>query len=181
MATQTITKWKIDPTHSEVEFKVKHLVISTITGKFKEFSGTVESNADDFTDAEVSFVLKTASIDTNQAERDTHLKSPDFFDVQKFPEVTFKSSSMKKEGNNKYKLTGQLTVKGTTQPIVLDAEYGGTATDYEGNQKVGFEITGKFNRKDYGLNWDGITQAGSIVVGNEVRLSINIELVKNSK
>lgn len=175
----TITKWVIDPMHSEVQFKVKHLVISTVTGFFKSFEGTMETEGDDFENAKISFSLDIDSIDTNQAHRDTHLKSADFFDAEKFPKITFTSTSFKKTGEeDEYKLEGDLTIKGVTNKVSLDAEFGGSADDFYGNTKAGFEVTGKINRKEFGLTWDGVTEAGAIVVGEDIKLLINIQFAK---
>jgi len=176
----TITKWVIDPTHSEVQFKIKHLVISTVTGSFKAFEGTVETSNDDFTDADINFSLDVNSIDTNQEQRDGHLKGADFFDTEKYPKITFKSTSFKKAGDDEYELTGNLTIKDVTKPVKLNVEHGGQATDFYGNTKAGFEITGKINRKEFGLTWNGVTEAGAIVVGDEIKLNINLQLAKQA-
>jgi polyisoprenoid-binding protein YceI len=178
MSTVTTTKWAIDTTHTEVQFKVKHLVISTVTGFFKKFSGSVESETEDFDGAEVNFSLDVNSIDTNQKDRDTHLKSPDFFAAEQYPTLDF-TGTLKKSSGNKYNLDGALTVRGTTKAIVLEAEFGGIMVDPWGNTKAGFEINGKINRKDYGLNWNALTEAGGVVVSEEVRIHINVELAKS--
>lgn len=174
----TATKWVIDPLHSEVQFKVKHLVISTVSGFFKSFEGSLETADDDFEDAEISFALNIDSIDTNQTQRDEHLKSPDFFDAAQYPQITFTSTSFKNTGDEEYELVGDLTVKGVTKSVKLAAEYGGSTDDFYGNTKAGFEVTGKINRKDFGLTWDGVTEAGSIVVGEDIKLNINIQFAK---
>ena len=178
MATQTATKWVLDPMHSEVQFKVKHLVISTVSGFFKSFEGSLETESDDFENAAISFALDIDSIDTNQTQRDEHLKSPEFFDAAQFPQITFKSTSFKKTGDDEYALVGDLTIKGVTKTVTLDAEFGGSTDDFYGNTKAGFEVTGKINRKDFGLTWDGVTEAGSIVVGEDIKLLINIQFAK---
>lgn len=182
MSTQalTATKWAIDPAHSEVQFKVKHLVISTVTGTFNKFDGSIESESDDFSDAKINFVLDVNSINTNQEQRDGHLKSDDFFSAEKHPQIVFNSTSFKKTSGNEYKLVGNLTIKETTKPIELTAEFGGSATDFYGNVKAGFEVTGKVNRKEFGLSWDGITEAGAIVVGEEVKLIFNVQFAKQA-
>jgi polyisoprenoid-binding protein YceI len=174
----TITKWVIDPMHSEVQFKVKHLVISTVSGFFKSFEGTLETDGDDFENANIYFALNIDSIDTNQSQRDEHLKSPEFFDAAQFPQITFKSTSFKKTDDDEFKLTGDLTVKGVTKTVTLNAEFGGSTDDFYGNTKAGFEVTGKINRKDFGLTWDGVTEAGSVVVGEDIKLLINIQFAK---
>jgi polyisoprenoid-binding protein YceI len=176
----TATKWVIDPMHSEVQFKVKHLVISTVTGFFKSFEGSLETVNDDFEDADISFALNIDSIDTNQSQRDEHLKSAEFFDAAQYPQITFKSTSFKKTGDDEYDLAGDLTVKGVTKPVKLSAEYGGSTNDFYGNTKAGFEVTGKINRKDFGLTWDGVTEAGSVVVGEDIKLVINIQFAKQA-
>jgi polyisoprenoid-binding protein YceI len=178
--TATATKWAIDPTHSEVQFKVKHLVISTVTGTFKKFDGSIEAENDDFTDAHIGFTLDATSIDTNLEQRDGHLKSADFFDVEKYPTLTFQSTAFKKVDGDTYKLEGDLTIKDVTKPVTLDVEYGGSATDFYGNLKAGFEVSGKINRKEFGLSWNGITEAGAIVVGEDVRLNINVQFAKQA-
>jgi polyisoprenoid-binding protein YceI len=180
METQTATKWAIDPMHSEVQFKVKHLVISTVTGSFKNFEGTVETEGDDFSNAKINFSVDVSSINTNQEQRDGHLKSADFFDAEKYPHISFESTSVTKESDENYKLTGNLTIKGVTKPVTLEVEHGGIATDFYGNTKAGFEIEGKINRKEFGLTWDGVTEAGSIVVGEDIKLNINIQLAKQA-
>jgi polyisoprenoid-binding protein YceI len=173
----TATTWVIDPTHSEIQFKVKHLVISTVTGAFKTFEGSVETDTEDFDGAKVSFSADTASIDTNQAQRDEHLKSADFFDSEKYPKLSF-SGILSKKGSDTYTLKGDLTVKDITKPFELQAEYGGNMTDFYGNNKSGFEITGKINRKEFGLEWSAVTEAGGVVVGDEVKLIANVQVVK---
>lgn len=179
-ATKTLTKWAIDPTHSEVQFKVKHLVISTVTGTFNKFDGHIETESEDFTDAKIHFEIDVNSIDTNQEQRDGHLKSPDFFDAGKYPKIVFNSTSFKKVKGDQYKLTGALTIKDVTKQVELDVEYGGSATDPYGNNKVGFEVTGKINRKEFGLNWNAITEAGAIVVADEIKININIQAAKQA-
>ncbi len=177
-ATATTTKWGIDPTHTEVQFKVKHLVIATVTGTFQKFSGSVESETADFDGAEVNFSIDADSIHTNQADRDAHLKSADFFAAEEYPTLDF-AGTLKKQKGSEFTLDGDLTIRGTTKPVTLAVEFGGTMVDPWGNTKAGFEINGKINRKDYGLNWNALTEAGGMVVSEEVKLHINAELVKN--
>jgi polyisoprenoid-binding protein YceI len=174
------TKWVLDPLHSEVQFKVKHLVISTVTGSFRKFEGEVITESDDFQDSEIDFSLDVTSIDTTQEARDQHLKSAEFFDAETYPAISFKSTSLKKVSDDDYKLEGNLTIKGVTKPVTLDVEFGGSADDFYGQTKAGFEITGKINRKEFGLTWEGITEAGSIVVGEEVKLIINAQFTKQA-
>jgi polyisoprenoid-binding protein YceI len=173
----TTSNWVIDPTHSEVHFKVKHLVITTVTGSFKQFSGSAEAG-DDFSNASISFEADVASIDTNNEQRDAHLRSADFFETDKFPKLTFKSTSFTKKSDDAYELTGDLTIKDATRPITLAVEYSGIATDPWGNVKAGFELSGKLNRKDFGLTWNAITEAGGALVSEEVKLVANVQLVK---
>jgi len=179
--TAAATKWTLDPTHSEVQFKIKHLVISTVTGSFNTFAGTLESNSDDdFDNAKVEFSLDVDSINTNQEQRDAHLRGEDFFDSAKFPHIKFESTSFVKTSGNEYKVTGNLTVKDVTKPVTLEAEYGGSAVDFYGNHKAGFEVTGKINRKEFGLTWVAVTEAGAIVVGEDVKLLFNVQFAKQA-
>ncbi|WP_031526268.1 YceI family protein [Dyadobacter crusticola] len=171
------TKWVIDPTHSEIQFKVKHLVISTVTGYFRTFEGSVETETEDFDGATVEFSADTASVDTNQAQRDEHLKSGDFFESEKHPKLSF-TGKLAKTGSESYTLKGDLSVKGITKPFEFAVEYGGSMTDFYGNNKSGFEVTGKINRKEFGLEWSAVTEAGGVVVGDEVKLIANIQVVK---
>jgi polyisoprenoid-binding protein YceI len=174
------TKWGIDVAHSEVQFKIKHLVISTVTGKFNQFSGSVETENDDFTNASITFSLDVNSIDTNNTDRDNHLKSDDFFAADKYPHITFNSTSFEKVADNKYLLSGDITIREVTKNINLDVEFGGKMIDPWGNEKAGFEINGIINRKDFGLNWSAVTEAGGLVVSDEVRLHINVEIAKEA-
>jgi polyisoprenoid-binding protein YceI len=171
------TKWNLDTTHSEVQFKVKHLVIATVTGFFKKFNGSVESETEDFDGAKVTFSLDVNSIDTNQADRDAHLKSADFFAADQYPTLDF-SGTLSKVSGNDYKLNGDLTIRGTTKAAELNVEFGGIMVDPWGNTKAGFEINGKINRKEFGLNWNAITEAGGMVVSEDVRILINAEVAK---
>lgn len=179
METLVQTKWAIDPVHSEISFKVKHLVISTVTGKFDKFEGAIYVTRDDFSDAEVEFSADAASINTNQPDRDAHLRSAEFFDAENHPKVTFKSKSFKKTADNEYVMSGDLTIRGVTKTLDLKVEYGGTTKDPWGNIRAGFEVTGKLNRKDFGLTWSVVTETGGLVVADEVKLQLNIEVVKS--
>ncbi|WP_421773347.1 YceI family protein [Gracilimonas sp.] len=171
--------WNIDPTHSEIQFKVKHLVISTVTGNFKSFNGSLKTEGDSFENATVTFEADIDSITTNNADRDNHLKSDDFFNAEEFPKMTFESTSFTSTGNNTYELTGNLTIRDTTKEITLDVEHGGTVDDPYGQTKAGFEINGSINRKEFGLKWNAVTEAGSVVVGNEVKLQLNVQVVES--
>lgn len=171
------TKWEIDPTHSEVHFEVKHLEIATLTGRFDTISGTAEAE-ENFENAQFSFSADVNSINTNDEKRDTHLKSADFFDAERFPKITFNSTKFKRTGDTVFELIGKLTIKEITKPTILNIKYGGTATDSWGNVKAGFQLKGKINRKDYGLMWNAIIEAGGVLVGEEIKIVANIELKK---
>lgn len=174
-----MSTWKLDPNHSEVKFKVKHLVVSTISGNFNTFSATVDSGKEDFTDAKVTFEAIVDSIDTKNGQRDGHLKSPDFFDAANHPAITFVSKSFKKKSGNNYELNGDLTIRGTTKEVALAVEYNGTVKGFGGSFDVAaFEITGKINRKEFGLNWSALTETGGIVVGDDVKIEVLAEFVK---
>jgi len=172
------TKWVVDPLHSEVQFKVKHLVISTVTGFFKNFNGEAIAPSEDFANADITFSLDVNSIDTNQHARDEHLKNSDFFDVTQYPDITFKSTSFRKLNDEQFKLVGDLTMKGVTKTVELDAAYGGTAKDHYGNTKAGFEVAGKINRKEFGLTYNAITETGGLALGEDIKLLANIQLAK---
>jgi len=172
------TTWAIDPMHSEILFKVRHLMVSNVTGHFASFEGQVQTTGDDFDGASVSFSADIDSISTNMAQRDAHLKSADFFDAENHPKLTFVSTSMKKVGEDSYQVSGDLTIRGVTQPVTLKAEYGGQMVDFYGNTKAGFEISGTIKRKEYGLNWDAVTEAGGVVVSDDVRLVLNVQVAR---
>lgn len=171
--------WTIDPMHSEIGFKVKHLVISTVSGKFKAFEGSIEAEGDDFNNAKISFSADIDSIDTGVTDRDVHLKSPDFFDAANHPKLSFESTGFTRKDGSDYVLHGNITIKGVTKPITLNVEYGGTGPNAYGQTVAGFELTGKINRKDFGLNWSAVTEAGGIVVSDDVKLVMNVEVVKS--
>lgn len=171
--------WKIDNAHSEIGFKVKHLVISTVSGKFTSFDGQLEGDPEDLTNAKISFSADINSISTGNEQRDGHLKSADFFDAANNPKLTFKSTSIEKAGDNEYKVTGDLTIRSTTKPVTLNVEFGGVHNDLYGQTVAGFEIAGKIKRLEYGLAWNAVTEAGGVVVSDEVKLVINAELVKS--
>jgi polyisoprenoid-binding protein YceI len=172
------TTWVIDPSHSEIAFKVKHLMISNVKGSFGEFSGQLVTDGDDFSTAEISFQINPASITTGAGDRDGHLKSPDFFDVEKFKEMTFTSGKLVKKGDDEFVLTGDLAIKGVSQPVKLDVEYGGLMTDPWGNVKAGFTINGKISRSNFGLTWNAALEAGGVLVGDEIRLNLDVQLLK---
>ncbi|PTX21113.1 polyisoprenoid-binding protein YceI [Pontibacter mucosus] len=173
------TRWVTDPMHSEVQFKVKHLMITTVTGYFGHFNVEVETEDDDFTKAsKILFTADVDSISTNNEQRDTHLKSADFFDAASHGQVKYEGKNFEKVGENEYKLHGDLTIRGTTKPVTVNVEFGGIVVDPYGQTKAGFTVTGKINRKDYGLMWDAVTEAGSVVVSDEIKLNCEIQLVK---
>lgn len=180
MGTQEKTKWVIDPSHSKIGFKVKHLMIANVTGTFREFEGLAETEGDDFSTARISFSMNSASVDTEIVDRDAHLKSADFFDAEIHPKITFTGGGLKDLGDDMYDLTGNLTIKGVMHPVSLSVEYGGTMTDPWGNLKAGFSITGKIKRKDWGLNWNAALEAGGVLVGEEVKINCDIELAKSA-
>jgi polyisoprenoid-binding protein YceI len=171
------TTWTIDKSHSKVGFNVIHMAVSEVEGKFNEFDGTIISKSEDFNGAEVSFAAKTTSIDTDNERRDTHLKSPDFFEAEKFPEITFKGNLLKKEG--KYKLVGDFTMKGVTKKVEFDVTYGGSITTERGS-KAGFKLSGSINRQEYGLSWNNKLTGGELAVSDNVELIVKIELNKKA-
>jgi len=171
-------KWEIDPSHSEVFFKIKHLEIATLTGRFDEITGTAEAE-DDFENALFSFTANVNSIDTNDKKRDDHLKSADFFDVEKFPKITFNSTKFKRIGDKTFEILGKFTIKGITKPTILHIDYGGSNVDHWGNTKAGLKIKGVINRRDYGLVWNAAIESGGVLVSEEVRINANIQLIKN--
>ena len=170
--------WKIDPAHSEINFKVKHLVVSTVTGHFKTFHATVETNKEDFSDAVIKFEADVNSISTKNEQRDTHLKSADFFDSEKNPKMTFTSTSVKKISDYELKVNGNITMRGITKEITLDLIYNGVVSGFGGTEVAGFEVRGKVNRFDFGLQWNALTEAGGVVVSNEVKIEILAEFNK---
>ncbi|HAK11904.1 MAG TPA: hypothetical protein DCO78_07940 [Chitinophagaceae bacterium] len=172
--------YKIDAAHSEINFKVKHLMITNVTGNFTQFDATMEASADDFSDAKISFEADVNSINTNNEQRDGHLKSDDFFNAELFPKLTFVSSGLQKKSDSEYALTGDLTIRNITKTVTLDVEFGGTMTDPWGQQKAGFEISGKINRKDFDLKWTATTEAGGIVVSDEVKLQLAVQMIKQA-
>jgi polyisoprenoid-binding protein YceI len=174
------TVWGYDASHAKVGFSVSHFGISETEGKFTKFDGRVLSDKTDFSDSKIEFVIDASSIDTEEPQRDIHLRSADFFDTEKFPQITFKGKSLKSTGENSYKLTGDLNMHGVTREIILDVVYRGTVLDPFGNTKAGFKVAGILNRTDFGLTWNGTLAAGGLLVGNDIYLDINIELIKKS-
>lgn len=174
------TKWGIDPTHSEISFRVKHMMISTVTGWFESFEADAETENEDFTAAKINFSADTASINTRNEMRDNHLRSAEFFDAEKFPKMTFTATGYEKTGGDTYALQGDLTIRDVTKPVTLAVEFGGIATDPWGNLRAGFEINGEISRTDFGLNWNAVTEAGGIVVSEAVKIHSHVELIKQA-
>ena len=174
------TKWVVDPVHSEIQFKVKHLMITTVTGYFRKYNIEVETEGDDFTSAStIVFTADIDSIDTNNAQRDTHLKSGDFFDAGTHKQLIFTGKNYQKAGDE-YRLSGDLTIRGITKPITLDVEFSGVVVDPYGQTKAGFTVDGKVSRKEFGLQWNAVTEAGQVVVSDEIRIHCEVQLVKHA-
>jgi polyisoprenoid-binding protein YceI len=174
------TKWSIDPTHSEIGFKVKHMMFTNVSGKFGTYDASAITEGESFDNADFSFSADIASIDTANADRDGHLRSGDFFDAENHPKLTFKSSSFKKINDGEFELTGDLDIKGVSKTVKFPVEFSGIMTDPWGNTKVGLSIEGKINRKDWGLNWNSALETGGVLVGEEVRLNIELQFVKQA-
>jgi len=174
------TKWVLDPTHSELTFKIKHLMISNVSGAFKNFQAEVESDGADFSSAQINLTAEMASITTNNEQRDEHLRNSDFFEVENYPELIFKSTSVKKIDNDTFTVSGELTMKGVTKPVQLTAEYNGLVKDPWGGERAGFLVSGKINRSDWGISFNGVLETGGLVLGEEVKISSEIELVKQA-
>lgn len=171
--------WNIDPSHSEITFKVRHLMISTVKGYFNQYEATLDGEeSNGFEGAKVTFSADIESINTGNADRDNHLKSADFFDAANHPKLSFVSTSFTPTGNNHYTITGDLTIRGTTKPVTLEAEYHGSMIDFYGNTKAGFHLSGSINRHDFGLAWNAVTEAGGIVVSEEVKLELDVQMSK---
>ncbi len=173
METMTKTTWAVDPTHSEISFKVKHMMISTVRGFFKDFDAKIESSNEDLSDANFSFSADIASVSTNNEDRDNHLKSNDFFNAEAYPKMTFESTSY--DGDT---IKGNLTIRDVTKEVSLNADISGIAVDPYGQTKVGMEVSGEINRKDFGLTWSAVTEAGNVVVSDKVKLIADVQFVK---
>jgi len=174
------TQWALDPTHSELQFKVKHLMITTVTGSFKSFTARVETDGENFENAKIEFSAEVNSIDSGNEQRDAHLKSADFFEADKFPTLTFSSTKLEKKDEENYLLYGNLNIKGVIKPVVIPTEFGGLAKDPWGNNKVGFTLNGKINRKDWDLNWNATLEAGGVLVSEEVKIIAEVQFVKQA-
>lgn len=174
------TSWVIDPTHTEIQFKVRHLMITHVTGSFGKFNGTADTKDDNFESAQIRFNAEIDSITTSNEQRDGHLKSADFFDSAQFPQLTFVSNKFEKTGGEEYELYGDLTFHGVTKHLKLSVEHGGVIKDPWGNTRTGFTIEGKINRKDFGLVWNSVTDAGGVVLGDEVKINASVQFVKQA-
>ena len=166
------TKWNLDPTHSEITFKVRHMMISNVKGSFTDFTSELESEDDTFKNVTVKTIIKTDSVNTNNADRDNHLKSEEFFNVAANPVITFESNSLNNE------VTGNLTINGVTKPVALEVEFGGINVDPWGNTKAGFSFEGKIKRSDFGLNWNAALEAGGVMVSDEVKIAGELQYLK---
>lgn len=173
------TNWILDPSHSEVEFKVKHMMISNVSGRFTKFNASLQTEGEDFLSAKVTFTAEIDSITTGSDQRDGHLKSPDFFDAAKFPQIKFTATKYENVDNDgSYEVYGELTIHGVTKPVRFDTEFGGVIKDPWGNTRAGVTVSGKINRKDFGLTWNGVTEAGSLIVSEDVRIHVGLEFIK---
>jgi polyisoprenoid-binding protein YceI len=174
------TRWVVDPTHSEIQFKVKHLMITTVTGYFRNYNLEVETEGDDFTKASrIEFTADVDSINTNNEQRDTHLKSADFFNAEEHGQLKFVGRTYEPSGSG-YKLTGDLTIRGVTKTVSVNVEQAGIVVDPYGQTKAGFTVEGKVSRKEFGLTWDAVTEAGQVVVSDEIRVHCELQLVKQT-
>ena len=171
------TKWTLDPAHSEIQFKVKHLMITNVTGTFSVVSASVEADDDKFSKAKVSFTADPKSITTNKEQRDGHLKTADFFETEKYPEIKFESSDFNASTG---KIKGNLVIKGVSKPVTLDVEFHGTTKDPWGNEKAGFSLTGKIDRKDWGLNFNAALETGGVLLSDEVKINAEIQIAKQA-
>ena len=175
-----MAKWKIDPSHSEIGFKVRHLMITNVKGNFRKFDLTVETENEDFVNPKIDFIAKTASIDTGDQKRDEHLKSADFFDSAHYPDMKFISTGYERVDKENYNLYGDLTIKNKTKPVQLKVNFAGIVKDPYGNTKAGFTIEGTINRKDWDLNWNAALETGGVLVSDEVKITCDVQLVKES-
>lgn len=172
------TKWVLDPTHSEIGFKIKHLMITNVSGNFNKFEVKAETNGDDFTSARVNADIEVESINTNNSQRDEHLRTADFFEAEKYPVITFRSTSIQKLDEETFNLIGDLTIKETTKQVKLTLEYGGITTDPYGNLKAGFSLTGKINRHEFGVTYNAVLETGGVALGEDIKINGEIQLVK---
>ncbi|MEO5776692.1 MAG: YceI family protein [Flavobacterium sp.] len=174
----TKSTWAIDPTHSEIGFKVKHMMFTNVSGKFTQFEATIENEDDAFETSKISFSAEVNSVDTGNGDRDNHLRGADFFDVENFAKLTFNSTSIQKENEGEYKINGDLTIKDVTKNITLEAEYSGLMKDPWGNTKIGLSLNGKINRAAFGLTWNAALETGGVLVGEDIKLASEVQFVK---
>lgn len=172
------SKWQLDPTHSSVDFSVKHMMFATVKGAFKQFDATIEADPTDLTTAHIQFAVDTASVDTRNDDRDGHLRSADFFDVENYPQLTFKSTKIEKTGENEYNVTGDLTIKDVTKTETFTVKFEGQGQDPWGNQKAGFGVDGTIDRSKYGLTWNAALETGGVLVGDKINISLQIQAAK---
>ena len=172
------TKWIIDPTHSEIHFKIRHLMVSYVSGSFRQFNAEVETEGDDISTAKIKFTADINSISTNNDQRDEHLRASDFFDAENHPQLVFESSKLEKADDENYKLHGTLTMRGISKKIKLNVEYGGITQDPWGNTRTGFSVSGKINRKDFGISFGMVSETGGLLLGDDVTINANAEFVK---
>ena len=172
------TKWVLDPTHSEIQFKIKHLMISTVTGQFSSFKGTIETDKDDFSTANIEFAADIDSISTNNEQRDQHLKNGDFFDAETYPQLVFEGKGMERTAEDTFRLNGTLNMRGVSKQVSLDVEFGGNTADPWGNTRVGFAVSGKIKRSDFGISFGLVSETGNIMLGEEVKIFANVQYVK---
>lgn len=172
------TNWALDPTHSELGFKIRHLMISNVSGSFKNFSATVQTEGEDFSTAHIELEAEMASINTNNEQRDAHLRNSDFFEVDKYPTLSFRSTKIEKIDDESFHVFGELTLKGVTRQVKLNVEFNGITKDPWGNQRAGFLVTGKINRSDFGVSFNSVLETGGVALGEEVKLNSEIQLVK---
>ncbi len=176
----TKSTWAIDPTHSEIGFKVKHMMFTNVSGKFDQFDVLIENEDDAFETSNISFTAQVNSINTSNTDRDNHLRSADFFDVDNFATLSFKSTSVQKVNEGNFKISGDLTIKDITKNITLETEYSGLMKDPWGNTKIGLSLTANINRKDLGLTWNSALETGGVLVGEDIKLNAEIQLVKQA-
>lgn len=177
---ETKTKWTLDPSHSELAFKVRHMMITNVKGEFKKFDAAIETHGGDLSKSTIDVRIDATSISTNHDQRDGHLKSADFFDTENYPTLSFRGTSFRKIHEDEYKLTGILEIKGVKKEIELKVEFGGVSKDPWGNKKIGFSIQGKINRKDFGLNWNAALETGGVLVSEDVNISAEVQFIKQT-
>jgi polyisoprenoid-binding protein YceI len=178
MTTSNNSSWNIDTTHSGINFSIRHMVVSKVRGRFTKYSGVLKLDENDLTQSVVEASIDAASIDTGTAQRDDHLRSADFFDVEKYPELRFRSTRLQRVAEDRYQVTGELTIRDTTREVTLDVEYGGRAKDPWGNDRVGFIARTSLDRKDFGLKWNQALEAGGVLVGDRVEIELEVQAVK---